>query len=108
MKTLVVYHSRSGYTRRVAESLARRLDADLDEIVTAVPRRGPRGYLRCALESMLHLRTGIRAPQHDPAAYGRVVIGGPGGVWGLSSPVPGGRIEERRRLPASVRRSELS
>ncbi len=99
MKTLVVYHSRSGYTRRVAESLARRLDADLDEIVTVVPRRSPRGYLRCALESMLHLRTGIRPAERDPAAYGRVVIGGPVWFWDLSSPVRTYLMKQRHRLP---------
>jgi hypothetical protein len=99
MKTLVVYHSRSGYTRRVAESLARRLDADLEEIVTAVPRGGPRGYVRCALESMLHLRTGIRGSQRDPGAYGRVVIGGPVWFWGLSSPVRSWLMKQRHRLP---------
>lgn len=99
MKTLVVYHSRSGYTRRVAESLARRLDADLDEIVTEAPRRGPQGYVRCALESMLHLRARIRGPQRDPAAYGRVVIGGPVWFWGLSSPVRSWLMKHRHRLP---------
>jgi len=99
MKTLVVYHSRSGYTRRVAESLARRLDADLDEIVTGVPRGGLQGYVRCALESMLHLRTGIRGAQRDPGAYGRVLIGGPVWFWGLSSPVRSWLMKHRHRLP---------
>lgn len=99
MKTLVVYHSRSGYTRRVAESLARRLDADLDEIVTEVPRGGPQGYVRCALESMLHLRAGIRGAQRDPGAYGRVLIGGPVWFWGLSSPVRSYLMKQRHRLP---------
>jgi menaquinone-dependent protoporphyrinogen IX oxidase len=99
MKTLVVYHSRSGYTRRLAESLARRLDADLEEIVTEVPRDGPQGYVRCAMESMLHLRAGIRATQHDPGAYERVVIGGPVWFWGLSSPVRSWLMKQRHRLP---------
>jgi menaquinone-dependent protoporphyrinogen IX oxidase len=99
MKTLVVYHSRSGYTRRLAESLARRLDADLDEIVTEAPRGGPHGYVRCALESLLHLRARIRAPQRDPAAYGCVLIGGPVWFWGLSSPVRSWLMKQRHRLP---------
>ena len=86
MKVLVVYYSRTGYTKRVAHSLARRLNADLDEIGTD-PRFGARGYLRCALESLLKLQTTIHTPQHDPAAYGLVLLGGPVWVWGLSSPL---------------------
>jgi len=99
MKTLVVYHSRSGHTRRLAERLAQRLAADLDEIVTEVPHGGPQGYMRCALESMLHLRPVLRAARHDPGAYGRVVIGGPVWVWGLSSPVRSWLMQQRHRLP---------
>jgi hypothetical protein len=39
-KTLIVFHSRSGYTRRVAQALAQRLDADLDEIRIVQPMAG--------------------------------------------------------------------
>lgn len=98
MKVLVVYYSRTGYTRRVAHSLARRLNADLEEIGTD-PRPGARGYLRCALESMLKLQTAIHTPQHDPAAYGLVLVGGPVWFWGLSSPVRSYLMLRRRRLP---------
>jgi hypothetical protein len=98
MRTLVVYYSRTGYTRRVAESLARRLDADLEQI-DAAPRPGALGYLRCALESLLKLQTAVRTPRHDPAAYGLVLVGGPVWFWGLSSPVRSYLMQRRRRLP---------
>lgn len=98
MKTLIVYYSRTGYTRRVAQNLARRLNADLEEIGTD-PRPGSLGYLRCALEGLLKLQTAIHAPQHDPAAYGLVLVGGPVWFWGLSSPVRSYLMLRRRRLP---------
>jgi hypothetical protein len=98
MKVLVVYYSRTGYTRRVAHSLARRLHADLEEIGSD-ERPGALGYLRCALESLLRLQTAIRTPQHDPAAYGLVLVGGPVWFWGLSSPVRSYLMLRRRRLP---------
>ena len=98
MKVLVVYYSRTGYTKRVAHSLARRLNANLEEI-GADPRAGARGYLRCALESLLKLQTTIQPPQRDPAAYGLVLLGGPVWVWGLSSPVRSYLMQRRRRLP---------
>ncbi len=98
MKTLIVYHSRTGYTRRVAESLARRLHADLDQIVTD-SRDGPLGYVRCALEALGGLRADIRTPRHDPSAYSLVVIGTPVWFWRLSSPVRTYLTARQRRLP---------
>jgi len=97
MRTLVVYHSRSGYTRRVAESLAHRLHADIEEIVVE-PRPGPLGYLRCAFEALLAMRTRIRTPKYDPSDYGLVVIGTPVWFWRLSSPVRTYLASRRRRL----------
>lgn len=98
MKVLVVYYSRTGHTKQVAHSLARRLNADLEEIGSDL-RLGALGYLRCALESLLKLQTAIHTPQRDPAAYGLVLVGGPVWFWGLSSPVRSYLMLRRRRLP---------
>jgi menaquinone-dependent protoporphyrinogen IX oxidase len=85
--TLVVFHSRSGHTRRVAKALAESLDADLDEIVVHRRRDGPLGYLRCALEGLGGWAASVRATRHDPSRYERVLIGTPVWFWSLSSPV---------------------
>lgn len=95
---LVVYYSRSGYTQRVAERLARALDADLEAIRERHGRRGLLGFLRSAVDAMTHREPVIAAPVHDPARYRRVVIGSP--VWEASVSAPvrsylkqhGGRI----------------
>lgn len=85
--TLVVFHSRSGHTRRVAQALAGRLDADLEEIRTRHPRRGEPGILRCLLESVLGLVPAIRPLRHDPSRYRGVIIGMPVWAWNLPGPV---------------------
>jgi menaquinone-dependent protoporphyrinogen IX oxidase len=85
--TLVVYHSRTGHTRRVAEALAKRLDADLEEIVTDTPREWLTGYALCALEAMTQCTPDLKRARHDPAHYERVLIGTPVWCWSLSSPV---------------------
>lgn len=86
-KTLVVYYSRSGFTRHAAERLARALDADLDEIREFRSRDGLRGWLRSAYEAVMGVRPGLQPPKHHPRAYRRVIVGTP--VWAghPSSPV---------------------
>ena len=86
-KTLIVYHSRTGNTGRVAQALAQRLDADLDEIRIVQPLDGVAGYAMCAIEAVAGLAPALRPMQRNPAAYELVVIGTPVWFWSLSSPV---------------------
>jgi flavodoxin len=86
-KTLVVYHSRTGTTRRIAQALAARLGADLDEIHIVQPMHGPVGYALCAIEAMTGLAPALRTPRRNPAAYDLVIVGTPVWFWSLSSPV---------------------
>jgi len=86
-KTLIVYHSRTGYTRRIARQLADRLGADLDEIRIVQPMDGVLGYAACAIEAMAGLAPALRPMRHRPANYDLVIVGTPVWFWSLSSPV---------------------
>jgi flavodoxin len=86
-KTLIVYHSRTGYTRRVAQALARRLSADLEDIHIVQPLDGVLGYAMCAIEAIAGLAPALRPARRDLATYDLVVIGTPVWFWSLSSPV---------------------
>ena len=86
-RTLIVYHSRTGHTKRVAQALARRLDADLDEIRIVQPLAGVAGYAMCAIEAIAGLAPALRPMHRRPAAYELVVIGTPVWFWSLASPV---------------------
>jgi flavodoxin len=86
-QSLIVYHSRSGNTRRVAQALAPRLDADLDEIRIVQPLAGSLGYLMCAIESLAALTPALRPGHHRPARYELVLVGTPVWFWNVSSPV---------------------
>jgi flavodoxin len=97
-KTLVVCHSRTGYTRRVAQEVARRLRADADEIVLLGDRAGVLGYARCALEALGEVTPAIRLPARAPSGYDLVAIGTPVWFWALSSPVRSYIMEERRNF----------
>jgi flavodoxin len=86
-RTLIAFHSRTGYTRRVAQALADRLDADLDEIEIVQPLAGRVGYLMCAIEAMTGLAPALKPAHKDPANYELIVVGTPVWFWSLASPV---------------------
>lgn len=80
---LVVYYSRTGKTRLVAEKLAGLLGADIEEITERKDRSGALGYLGAGKDAMLKRRAELT---YVPSVEGRkaVVIGMP--VWGFRPP----------------------
>lgn len=86
-RVLVIAFSRSGTTRKVAEEIAIRLQADREEIGERRSRLGFLGYVRSAREAMGKRVVGIDAATHRPADYDLVVIGSPVWASNLSSPV---------------------
>ena len=44
MRSLVVYYSRTGVTKKVAEAISRKLGSDVEEIIDQRDRSGPKGY----------------------------------------------------------------
>ncbi|MCE7998931.1 MAG: flavodoxin [Rhodobiaceae bacterium] len=79
MKTLVIYYSRTGATRGVAEELAHRLDAVLTEITSPRFRLNPFGYLRAGFDSVRGKLPPIVVPELDFALYDLVLVGAP--IW---------------------------
>lgn len=95
-RTLVVFYSRSGNTRRVGHDIAARLGADVEELVEDTRRRrGILGFLRAGYEAFRGRPAHIHATRTDPAAYDLVVIGTP--VWSDSvTPAVRAYLEARR------------
>lgn len=86
-RTLVVFHSRSGTTRRVASAIAESLKTDIDEIVDLKKRSGLFGYLGAGRDAWRRSLTPIGEPAKDPAGYELVIVGTPVWVGRMSSPV---------------------
>lgn len=59
MKTLVVFYSRTGNTKKMAKILAKELHADIDEIVDLKNRKGILGYIFSGRDAMKQLKTKI-------------------------------------------------
>lgn len=84
--TLVLYYSRSGHTRAVAEAIAAQLDADLEPLIDELDRSGVRGYLRSGIQAFFEQTPSLLPLLLDPAEYELVVVGSP--VWNLSVSSP--------------------
>ena len=78
MKTLVVFYSRSGTTKRVALDVAKALNADIDEVIDKKSRKGILGFLRAGYDATRGKTTEIEF-EKDPSDYDLVIIGTP--VW---------------------------
>ncbi|MCK9356264.1 MAG: NAD(P)H-dependent oxidoreductase [Dehalococcoidia bacterium] len=87
MKTLVVYYSRSGNTRKLAEEIGAALKADVEELQDGKDRKGPVAFILAGREAMHKTLVELQPLAHDPAAYDAVVVGSP--VWAstVCSPV---------------------
>jgi flavodoxin len=85
MKTLVVYYSRSGNTRQVAEVLAQKMGADLEELIDRHPRKGLVGWLKSGRDAVKEKETELAPLDHSPENYDAIVVGTP--VW-AAHPAP--------------------
>ena len=97
---LVVYYSRTGTTRRVAEALAQKLGADIEEIVDRKRRAGVLGFIVSGKDAHLQRLTQIEEPRRNPEAYDLVTLGTPVWAFTMSCPVRTYIARFKDRLPA--------
>lgn len=80
MRTLVLYYSRTGTTRKLATAIAKKLGADLGEI--ACPKfkgNNKLTFMIAGLRSIMGWLPKIHLPREVGSEYDLVLIGGP--VW---------------------------
>jgi flavodoxin len=83
MKALVAYYSRTGMTKRVAEAIAKGLDADIEEIIDMKDRKGPKGYMIACKDAVTKQLTEIKNLEKDPSLYEIFIVGTP--VWAFTT-----------------------
>lgn len=74
MSTLVVYFSKTGSTKKLADKIAKKLGADMDEIIDVAGDSDKKPFGKVSPEIKF---------KKDPSKYDLVVIGGP--TWGFSA-----------------------
>lgn len=79
MKAAVVYYSLEGHTRKVAQEVARQLDATLVELTCAKPyaTSGPAKYGRASKDTLLGARPELVPYSFDDEAFDLVVLAAP-------------------------------
>ena len=79
MKSLVVYYTRTGNARFVAETIAAEIGADVEEVIDLKKRTGALGYLSGGSDARRGKETEISPTKKSPAEYDLVIVGTP--VW---------------------------
>ena len=79
MRTLVIYYSKSGNTKSVAQQIVRAMDADIEEIIEA-GKRG--GNVRSALAAIFKRRPALKPFSRSLDDYDLVFIGTP--IWRMN------------------------
>ncbi len=85
MKSLVVYYTRTGKTKFVAQEIAAQLGAEIEEIVDQKKRGGKIGWIMAGKDASRKSLTEIAQTTKAPQDYDIIVIGTPIWAW---SPTP--------------------
>jgi len=85
LRSLIIYYSRTGKTKFLAEKLGEELGSDLVEIRDLKKRGGIFGFLRAVLEAHLGQKTELVPMSINLTGYGIIILATP--VWAYS-PTP--------------------
>jgi len=87
IKILVVFYSRSGRTKKVAEAISDILKCDKEEIFDTKSREGILGFLSAGSDANLRRLTTIKEIKNTPSLYDLLIIGTP--IWSsnISTPI---------------------
>ncbi len=87
MKSLVVYYSRTGNAKFVAETIAAEMGSDIEEIVDLKNRQGKLGWMSAGRDATGGKDTKIAPTTKAPADYDLVIVGTPIWAWRPSAAI---------------------
>ena len=98
MQTLVVFYTRTGTSWKVAQEIAKSINADLEELVDLDNRKGPVGFIKSGIDALRKKKARLRQTEKDPSAYDLIILGTPVWISNLSTPVRT-YIDDNKKLP---------
>ncbi|MDP4145707.1 MAG: flavodoxin [Bacillota bacterium] len=78
-RILVIYYSRTGFTKKVAQEIAKRFDCEIEEIQEKANRKGIIGFILGGRDALQKRRTNIHPTSKNISDYDLVIMGTP--VW---------------------------
>lgn len=96
MKSLVVYYSKTGNTKKVALDIAKKLKADIDEIKDK-DKIGIFGMINCCRKAMKERVSDIIFSK-DPSTYDIVILGGPVWAWNLIPQLRNYLLQNKKKI----------
>ncbi len=97
-KILIVYYSRTGVTKKVAELLREKMDCDIEEIISVKDRSGIMGYMFSGKEATMKTPAEIKPAVKNPADYDLVILGTPVWAWNISSPMRAYLLQNKEKF----------
>ena len=80
MKCLLVFYSRTGTTKKIAESISTEMNCEYEEIIDTKKRKGCFiGFIKSGFAATREKLTIIKTIQKDPELYDVVILGTP--IW---------------------------
>ena len=81
MNSLLVFYSRKGTTKKIAELLSTRLNCEYEELIDTKKRTGfIVGFLKCGFDAMREKLTKLQETQKNPELHDLIILGTPN--WG--------------------------
>ncbi len=99
MKALILYYSRSGKTRNIAEIIGKKLAAEVEEIIDHKSRKGLLGFIASGNEAYLQRVIPIEKIEKDLSQYNVVVVGTPIWAGNMSTPILSFFREYKEKIP---------
>lgn len=83
-KALVVYYSRTGNTKKVAEDIAVALNADIEQLVDKKDYSGVMGFMKAGKAASKEQPADLAPVKYDPSKYEMVILGTPVWAWNMT------------------------
>ncbi len=81
MNSLLVFYSRKGTTKKIAELVSNSLNCEYEELIDTKKRTGfIIGFLKCGYDAMREKMTKLHETQKNPELYDLIILGTPN--WG--------------------------
>ena len=98
MTILIIFYSRTGTTKTVANFLSKNISCDSEEIFDTKNRKGFFGYLKSGKDAMMKKLTILEKIDKDPGSYELIVIGTPIWASNMSTPIRTYIVENKEKF----------